>query len=278
MKTCRRLLTAIACMAATTAATAQKDTPDAGRMVTTARMVAVGATDILDTYLSQEKYKGTEVRYMSHSLSTKPGSNLSRLIIHQGMAAFADNRSGNGGEMEGMYNFQYGWLYNWRLYGGRLRVTAGATADATAGFLYNTHGSNNPAQARLNINITPTASAAYTLRWGNTPLTISYELAMPLAGMMFSPNYGQSYYEIFSRGNYDHNIVPTYFGNAPSMRNMLTIDIGLGSNALRIGYLGDIRQAKPNSLKQHKYTHAFLIGFIRTIKTVKVKAGKFTQK
>ena len=265
-------------MAAAMASTAQEDTLRTARMVTTARMVAVGATDILDTYLSQEKYKGTEVRYMSHSLSTKPGSNISRLIIHQGMAAFADNRSGNGGEMEGMYNFQYGWLYNWSLCGSRLRVAAGATADARIGFLYNTHGGNNPAQARLNINITPTASAAYSFRWGNIPLTASYELALPLAGIMFSPNYGQSYYEIFNRGNYDHNIVPTYLGNAPSMRNILTIDIGLGNNALRIGYLGDIQQAKPNSLKQHTYTHALVLGIVRTIRMTKVRTGNFTQK
>ena len=95
---------------------------------------------------------------------------------------------------------------------------------------------------------------------------------------MFSPNYGQSYYEIFNRGNYDHNIVPTYLGNAPSMRNILTIDIGLGNNALRIGYLGDIQQAKPNSLKQHTYTHALVLGIVRTIRMTKVRTGNFTQK
>ena len=45
------------------------------------------------------------------------------------------------------------------------------------------------------------------------------------------------------------------------------------------GYEGNISIVEGKApLNKHKYTHAFLIGFIRTIKTVKVKAGNFTQK
>ena len=37
------------------------------RIVTNAQMIAVGSTNILDTYLSPEKYRGTAVAYESQT-------------------------------------------------------------------------------------------------------------------------------------------------------------------------------------------------------------------
>ena len=88
---------------------------------------------------------------------------------------------------------------------------------------------------------------------------------MPLVGIMFSPAYGQSYYELFYGGKYDDNIVFTNV-STPSLRHQFSVDLPLWRKAsLRIGYLGDVRQAKPNHLKQHEYSHSFVLGVTRAL-------------
>ena len=220
------------------------DTLYSNKVITNAQMLGIGGASILDTYLSPEEYSGWELRYVS--------------------------RSGNGSEMAGMYTFTYGVHYNWDFMGGRFNVMAGAQADLDVGFLYNTRNGNNPAQARLALNIAPSAAATYRFRLGRVPMSARYQASVPLFGVMFSPNYGQSYYEIFSRGDYDHNVVPTTVASTPSLRQMLTVDFTLGRTTLRVGYLGDYRQAKVNNLKYHTYSNMFLIGFVRTFKLTNI--------
>ena len=80
---------------------------------------------------------------------------------------------------------------------------------------------------------------------------------------MFSPAFGQSYYELFTLGNRDHNVCLTTPFNAPSFRNQLTVDLPLRRCTLRFGYLADIRQSHVNDIRHHTFSHAFLIGWVR---------------
>lgn len=238
-------------------------------------MLGVGYTNILDTYLSPEKYRGTDVRFISHTRRENDSARFVHQLLHEGNIAFADNRSGNGGEIAGGYTFGYSLLRKWQMPVGScgLRLLAGGTAELSAGFLYNTRGSNNPAQARFALQLKPTVAADFDFRLfkrQKRPFTLHYEASAPLCGLMFSPNYGQSYYEIFSRGNYDHNCVPTTIASTPSLRQMLTLDFRALHTTWRIGYLGDWRQANVNNLKQHTYTHALVIGIVRRFRTVKL--------
>lgn len=243
----------------------------AQKVITNARMLGVGAADILDTYISPEKYRGTELRYISHTTRMREwGTRVSRQIVHQGYVSYSENRSGEGGELAGMYCFSYGAHYNWTLCGGSLRFKAGATLDANAGFLYNTRNENNPAQARLSVALSPSAVAAWRFRAWRRPFTLRYEVGAPLLGVMFSPNYGQSYYEIFSRGDYDHNVVPTTIFSTPSLRQMLTLDFALGRTTLRVGWLGDWQQAEVNNIKYHSYSNMLVVGIVRSFKITRV--------
>lgn len=241
--------------------------PAPQKVITNARMIGVGATDILDTYISPEKYRGTELRYVSHTTRMREwGSRMSRQIVHQGYLSHSENRSGDGTEIAGMYCFSYGAHYNWFFLGGDINVKAGATLNADAGFLYNTRDGNNPAQARLAVSLSPSAVVTWRFRALKKRLAVRYEVGAPLLGLMFSPNYGQSYYEIFNRGDYDHNVVPTTFVSAPSLRQMLTLDIPVGRTALRVGWLGDWQQSEVNNIKYHNYSNMLVLGIVRSFK------------
>lgn len=240
------------------------------KTITNAQMAGVGATQILDTYLSPEKYSGTELRYISHTRRERSERNWSRLLLHEGRFAYVSNRANNADEMAGSYRFGYGLIRSWQILGGKLVLRAGAQADAYVGFLYNTRNGNNPAQAQISVDLSPNLAATYNFRLFRKTCQLNYEVAAPLLGLAFSPNYGQSYYEIFSRGDYDRNVVPTTFLSSPSLRHTLTFDMTLGRTTLRVGYLGDYRQQEVNNLKYHAYSNILLIGIVRRFQIVKL--------
>ena len=64
--------------------------------------------------------------------------------------------------------------------------------------------------------------AIWDLRINHRPLTLRYQLNLPLAAVMFMPNYGQSYYEIFTLGHWDGVVNFTSLHNQPSLRQLLT--------------------------------------------------------
>lgn len=244
------------------------DSVVSNRISRTAYMVGFGTTKLLDTYLSQSHFSGFGLSFLA-TTERKTGfeARWTTLMQHQANFSTSEDKSGNANEIEGAYDFFYGRCYGWTLLGGTLRLQAGAMGDIGIGFVYNTSNVNNPAQARLHLNIMPTGTATYIFQLWRRKMAVHYELDLPLMGIMFSPNYGQSYYELFSRGNYDHNAVPTTFVSAPYIRQQLMLDINISRTAtLRLGYLGDYQQAAVNNLKYHTYAHRLMIGFVKQFK------------
>ena len=229
-------------------------------------MIGLGPSRILDTYISQEKFSGVGFTYLYIREGKKPEKHWQNTIEHEIDLSKTKDRSGNASMLEGNYNLYWGRYRQWLLFDNRLKLQAGGLANANLGFLYDMTVSNNPAQARMSLQIMPSGIATYGFAIGEQQFSLRYELNLPLVGIMFSPNYGQSYYEIFSRGNYDHNIVPTTFVSAPNFRQILTLDwLATQKWAFRIGYLGNYQQAAVNNLKQHVYTHRVLLGIVRCL-------------
>ena len=104
-------------------------------------------------------------------------------------------------------------------------------------------------------------------------MVLRYQVNLPVMGVMFSPHYGQSYYEIFSLGNSNGVIKFTSLHNQPSLRQMLSVDLPIGYTKMRFSYLADLQQSNVNNIKTHTYSHVFMVGFVKDLYRIRNKKG-----
>ncbi|MBQ8050539.1 MAG: DUF3316 domain-containing protein [Bacteroidaceae bacterium] len=237
------------------------------RVSTHATLFGIGHVNHLDTYLSPLEYQGPQLTYLHETF--RPLLRNEHIVFQtttQGEFSYSKNEAETAHYLGGSIRYDFGWGRRWCdiLLPG-LDLTAGGLAGGTLGFLYNNRNTNNPAQARADLRLSAAFRADYCFHIRKQTLALHYQAHLPLLGMAFSPQYGQSYYDLFDQGNYDHNLVCTYPGNALSLRQLLTLDIPIRRSTLRLGYLSDLRQLKVNGIRQHQYGRSFIIGYVRNI-------------
>ena len=249
-----------------------QDSIPANKEVLHSCMVGVGSSNILDTYLSPYNYTGTDIRIQRERMrmTTLWGGRVANQSSIDINGAINSNHAGNLDEYAGGIRYSQGWFYNFfdgnivnpvERSSSRWNFAAGAVASGYLGAVYIDRSGNNPAQAKADVMIDASAMLTYDMRIAKHYFLWRYQVSVPLLGIAFSPNYGQSYYEAFSLGNTDHNVVFAYPGNMPSMRHRLTLDIPIRRYTLRVGYVAQLNQSTFNNLKYHSYSHDFMIGF-----------------
>ena len=228
-----------------------------------------GVANMYDTYLSPLEYKGTSIRLMYEQMrrTTWFDYRFYKQQVFELDLARGDNPAKNASEYWLLANYRLGGHYS--LYStDAFRLGIGGLWDINAGVLYNERNGNNPASARAYTNLNLSLIASYKLKW----FAVRWQLDSPFMGMLFSPRYGQSYYEI-SLGNSVGIINFTSLHNQRALRNYLTVDIPINKFTIRVGYLGSWYQTRVHDIHTHHYTNSFVIGFpIEGVKKPKEKA------
>lgn len=250
---------------------AETDSSDVSPRVVQKEWVwGLGRANVLDTYLSPLEYTGPD--FMFHH-ATRRATHWGRgrweavadYTVH---FAYLDSPTDDGSELDTEISAAGGLVHGWHP-APQWRLSAGGLMEASGGGTYNTRNANNPAQARLGIQMEATAQAEWFFRLCRRQGCLSLRADVPLAGVQFSPQYGQSYYEIFSLGHTDGIIHFTHPRNVPSVRLQAQAVLPLWGSHLALGYMGDVRQSKLGGLRRHAWRNGFFIGFQRTLHLVR---------
>lgn len=248
---------------------------ETGRMVTHEWLWGVGRGNVLDTYLSPFEYTGPSfsLTHRSMRLARWGRGKVTVQGYYSGTVSHVDSPEKDFKEWDGDLFAAVAWHYRFRP-ARNLRLGVGGMAESGVGFTYTDKGGNNPAQGRLSADIALSCLAEYDFLCLGRTFTVSTQADVPVAGLMFTPHYGQSYYEVFALGHNDRNVCVTWPGNAPDLRWLTILQVPLGNAVLSMGYQAQVRQSHVHAIKRHSWNNQFVVGYVRHLQLCHPRKAK----
>lgn len=232
------------------------------RPVTGSYALEIGESRALSTYLSPLRYKGKVFAASGEwmkAFQKRPESWIMRFDA-SGQWLSMLNPAGTASMLGAQFHF--GWGMSWRkeLIEG-LQIAAGPGISSNGGLLYLARNGNNPVAANASFGLTLNASLSYRMKIGKLPLVISDRASLPSLEGFFSPEYGETYYEIYL-GNHKGLAHCGWWGNHFGIDNLLSVDLDFGRTAMRIGYHYSLTSSYVCDINSRLQTHTFVIGVI----------------
>ncbi len=230
------------------------------RPVTSAYMVEGGGAQLVNTYLTPLKYTGWSAAFnyeRMQAMKFDPDDWVMRLT-----AGVTVNRTDNPARNASMWrlagDFSWGMTMRWRLPHG-ITLAAGGSTGVDIGCLYNTRNVNNPVAVEAAWTVNATGYAAWNGRIGRLPVTLRYQPTLPVAGVFFSPEYGELFYEIYL-GDNSGLVHFAWWGDYFRIENLLTADLHFGATSLRVGLRSNILSTEINHITTRVVTTSAVLG------------------
>ena len=222
--------------------------------------VDAGYASVHDSYLTPITYDGLD---LGLNIETTHALRSNEWLWQLGVGAdynYVENNAKNNELHKLMGDISFNMQHYWKgVFTPKLNLSVGPMAQLRAGIVYDAVNSNNPVTVRAHANLGATGMAWFNTRLGRKPITLRYQLQLPVAGVFFAPEYDESYYEIYL-GNHKNLAHLGWWGNRLDMTNYLGADIRMGKHILRLGYRNRLEHWTVNNLKVHDFSHALVFG------------------
>ncbi len=219
-----------------------------------------GSFAALDTYLTPYEYTGADYRLMVDvSKLRREEKLLTQHTLNLNYSKLT-NLSGRGLYHSAFIDYCYARQYLTYQHT-NFRWMMGPSLNSDFGVIYNVRNENNPVQVKAMVNLNYSSVADYRFSIKSVPLLFRYQLRIPVMGVGFAPEYGASYYEMFQLGNTTGIVHFLSFHNQLAMQNLLSLDIPLWGNKLRVGYYNSYYQTRINGLETSITAHNVVVGY-----------------
>lgn len=220
-----------------------------------------GGVTAYSSYLSPMRYRGWGLALTgewSKNLRQNPGKVLMSFAAKVDCGSML-NPAKSAGMLGSTAYFGWGLAAQWHP-SCRWHLTLGGMLDLYGGALYLTRNGNNPVTPLAYTGIDLTASASYGFRLGRLPVVVRDVVRIPSVGVFFSPQYGETMYEIYL-GNRKDLVHFGWWGNNFGIDNLLAFDLMFGRKFLRLGYRLDLRTFHSENLDTQILRNSFTIAY-----------------
>ena len=232
------------------------------RPVTGIYSLELGHRDVLATYLSPLHYTGS-VTGVSGSWSKAMPFSPEKAVMHFDTRMSFSNLLNPAGTatMIGLYG-SFNWGMSWRhKLPSEFQLTLGGTVGIEGGAYYLLRNGNNPVEAIANTGLAIRGSLSRPIKIGKLPILLRDEVSLPFFGVFFSPEYGETYYEIYL-GNHKGLAHAGWWGNNFRIDNLLSATLDFGRTSMTIGYRYEAYTQWACQLNTKIHTHSFVIGVV----------------
>jgi len=232
--------------------------------------IGIGSQREHDSYLTPLLYNGSAFTLMSERLKyfSLRSDEFSWYSEGNFQVGLLENPAGTATMMPFALRYFLGSHYHIRPVP-NMNILVGGMWNMDLGGRLLMRNQNNPYSLNWNTNLWISAMGYYHLHLWKRTFTFREHFSMPFVGFMFSPNYMQTYYEIFVLGHTDNTLKLTSLGQRLAWRNKISVDVPVSFCTFRFGFLAERSVTEVNLLETRSTNLSFLAGLVYNFATFK---------